>query len=380
MTSSSSLILHVRVVSGTGGGPDKTILNSPRFLDRQGYRSVCAFMRDPADPLFAELEARARAWQAPLVPIDDRGALDHRVVGRLREVCDRHQPAIWHGHDYKSNLCGLMMKRPGMRRITTVHGWVKRTWKTPLYYWIDRWSIRRYDRVVCVSTDLYERCLELGVPAGRCSYVPNAVDTEEYARTMDHTEAKRRLGASPDRPLIGMVGRLSREKRCDLVIRALQLLREEGLDAELWIAGEGDQRAALESLVADLELGDRVRFTGYLPDPSVNYQALDVLAMSSVREGLPNSLLEAMAFEVPVVATDVAGIGGLVADGENGLLVEPSSVEALGREIGRLLRDRDLRARLGRAARRTIVESFSFAERMSRMRQIYDEMLAEPPS
>ena len=272
------------------------------------------------------------------------------------------------------------MKRPGMRRVTTVHGWVKRTWKTPLYYWIDRWSIRRYDQVICVSTDLYERCLSIGVPADRCWYVPNGVDTEEYARDLAPEEARKRLGAPPDRPLIGMVGRLSREKRCDLAIRALELLRQDGVDAELWIAGDGDERASLERLVADLDLGDRVRFTGYVADPSQLYQALDLLVMSSIREGLPNSLLEAMALEVPVVATDVAGIGGLIVDGENGLLVEPSSAEALKGGMGRMLGSRDLGARLGLEGRRTVVESFSFEERMSRMRQIYDKALARDPS
>jgi len=379
MASSSPLVFHVRVVTGTGGGPDKTILSSPRFLDREGYRAVCVFMRDPSDPLFAEVESRARSLQAPVLAIDDRGALDGKVVARLRAACERHRPALWHGHDYKSNFFGLRMKRPGMRRVTTVHGWVKRTWKTPLYYWIDRWSIRRYDQVICVSTDLFQRCLRLGVPEDRCWYVPNAVDTDEYARALSREEAKSRLGAPLDRPLIGMVGRLSREKRCDLVIRALELLGRDGVDAELWIAGDGDERAALERLVARLGLGDRVRFLGYVADPSQLYQALDLLVMSSVREGLPNSLLEAMAFEVPVVATDVAGIPGLIVDGESGLLVEAASAAALRRGVGRLLENPELGARLGRAGRRTIVESFSFAERMSRMRQIYDRTLAHGP-
>ena len=380
MNGESPLVFHARVVSGTGGGPDKTILNSPRFLDREGYRSVCAFMRDPADELFAEIEERGRQWQAQVLPIDDHGALDWGVVGRLRRACDRYQPAIWHGHDYKSNFLGLRINRPGMRRVTTVHGWVKRTWKTPLYYWIDRWSISRYDAVICVSEDLLDRCLSLGVPRDRCWYVPNAVDTDEFARDLTPEAAKRRLNAPTDRAVIGMVGRLSPEKRCDSVIRAVDALRREGVDAELWLAGEGDERAALEGLVSDLDLQDRVRFMGYVADTARFYQALDVLAVSSIREGLPNSLLEAMALEVPVVATRIAGIPRLIVSGENGLLVEAGSEEALEAGIARLLRDRGLAANLGRAARRTVVESFGFAERMSRMTRIYDQILNESPA
>jgi glycosyltransferase involved in cell wall biosynthesis len=369
------MVMHARVVTGTGGGPDKTILNSARFLDSEGYRTLCVFMRDPSDALFAELEERARQWHAPILAVDDHGALDWRVMGRLREVCSLYRPAIWHGHDYKSNLLGLRIQMPALRRVTTVHGWVRRTWKTPLYYWLDRRSIRRYDQVICVSTDLYERCLDFGVPAERCWYVPNGVDTDEFRRDTTREEAKARLGAPLDRPLIGMVGRLSSEKRCDLVIRALGLLRESGVEAELWIAGEGPERARLEGLVAESDLAERVQFRGYVADTKTLYQALDLLVMSSVREGLPNALLEAMAFEVPVVATRIAGIPGLIVDGENGFLVDAASGELLQRAVTRLIASPDLAKDLGRAARRTVVESFSFAGRMTRIRRIYDETL-----
>src|SRR4051812_9386681 len=97
------VVLDVRVVRGAGGGPDKTILNSPRFLAEAGYRMLCASLHPPADPGFEQLKCMARRQHAPLLSIEDRGPWDWRVVPRLLSLCRRERVRIWHGHDYKSN-------------------------------------------------------------------------------------------------------------------------------------------------------------------------------------------------------------------------------------------------------------------------------------
>src|SRR5215472_10603359 len=96
------VVLDVRVVSGCGGGPDKTILNSPRFLTAAGYRMLCAYMHPPGDPGFEQLRQKAVTAQAPLVSVADRGPWDWRVVWQLLRICRRERVEIWHGHDYKS--------------------------------------------------------------------------------------------------------------------------------------------------------------------------------------------------------------------------------------------------------------------------------------
>ncbi len=143
------------------------------------------------------------------------------------------------------------------------------------------------------------------------------------------------MGLRPDRLLIGAAGRLSAEKGFDLLIRAVHPLLQGGLDVDLVIVGEGDERPRLEALIAELGLADRVQLLGYRSDLPDWYEAMDVFALSSLREGLPNVLLEAMALETPVVATRIAGVPRLVRHEENGLLVEPGSVEALAGALGR---------------------------------------------
>jgi glycosyltransferase involved in cell wall biosynthesis len=102
---------------------------------------------------------------------------------------------------------------------------------------------------------------------------------------------------------------------------------------------------------------------------------MDVFALSSLREGLPNVVLEAMALETPVVATRVAGVPRLVHDGETGLLVEPGDLDQLAGALARLLADAALRARLARAGRRTVEAGYSFAARMDKVRALYDGLL-----
>jgi glycosyltransferase involved in cell wall biosynthesis len=374
--SARPVVLETRVVRGSGGGPDKTILNSPRHLWSAGYRTVCAYMHPPGDPGFAALRHKAEAWQAPLLSVDDRGPWDWRVVTRLLAVCRRERVSIWHGHDYKSNALGLLLRQfwP-MRLVTTVHGWVHRTRRTPLYYRIDELCLPRYDAVICVSEDLHAQSLACGVPSDRCVLIENAVDTDEFARRTAAADAKRRAGVPAGRLVVGAAGRLSPEKGFDLLIRAAHRLLLARHDLELWIAGEGDAEPHLRSLVAELRVADRVRLLGYRGDLRPVYEAMDVFALSSVREGLPNVVLEAMALEVPVVATRVNGVPRLVRDGEDGVLVNPGSAQDLAAGLARLLGDAGARARLAAAGRRTVAERYSFPARMQKVRAVYDGLL-----
>lgn len=371
------VVLHARVVDGTGGGPDKTILNSPRHLRELGYDCQCLYLRPPGDERFQVLHERAARWDAPLVALDDRGLWDLSVIRRTLDVCRRERVAVWHGHDYKSNLLGLLVRRRHpMRLVTTVHGWVHHTWRTGLYYALDRWALRRYERVICVSDDLADECRRFGVPPERVVQIDNAIDVEEFARRLSLADAKRRLDWPAERLLIGAVGRLAEEKGFDVLIRAVARLAAEGRDVGLAIAGDGPEHARLTQLVAELGVADRVRLLGFVADPTALYEAMDVYALSSRREGLPNVLLEAMAFEVPIVAARVAGVPKLVDDGASGLLIPAEDLDALVATLGRLCEDAALRRRLGQTGRETVVNRFSFAARMAKIAAVYNDVLA----
>lgn len=372
------VVLHVRVVSGSGGGPEKTILNSPRFLPPLGYQAYCAYMHPPKDRGFEKIANRAAELNAPLIEIEDRGPLDLRVVTQLRRICRQKKVAIWHGHDYKSNALGLLLRRfHPMKLVTTVHGWVKFTRRTPLYYSIDRFAMRYYDRVIAVSDDLQQRCLTAGIRAERCQVIKNAIDCQQYQRTLSIAEAKRQLGIPVERFLIGAVGRLSPEKGFPLLIRVVDRLIRAGYDVALVIVGEGDDQAALTDQISKLGQADRIQLLGYRSELLPIYEALDCFALSSLREGLPNVLLEAMALGVTVVATRVAGVPSLISDGITGLLVEPGDENELFEKLQSLQSNKALQSDLGSAGQALIARDFSFQRRMERVGDVYNNVLGK---
>lgn len=376
------VVLHTRVVTGPGGGPDKTIMLSAGRPGASRYWVGAAYMHPPQDPGFAVLRERARAAGCPLIGVPDRGPLDLTVPRTLLRLCRNLGVRIWHGHDYKSNLIGLLL-RPlhPMRLVTTVHGWVTESARTPLYYALDRWSLRRYDTVICVSADLAQQVRRLGVPEQRCVLLPNAVDLEVFLRLHPQAESQLRaqFGVPSGRLVLGAVGRLSPEKGFDVLIRATAQLLDEGIDCEVWIAGEGPQEIPLRTLIHALGLQERVRLLGFWSNPIELYQALDGLVLSSRREGLPNVVLEALATEVPLVATRVPGLLPVLSDGQTGLLVPIDDVAGLTAGLRRLLTDASLRAGLATAGRALVETRYSFDRRVSSELAIYDRLLERLP-
>lgn len=373
---SEPVILHARVVTGAGGGPDKTILNSPRFLRRHGYQCTCLFLRPPEDIQFDAIRRRAEQATAEIVELNDRGPWSWSLVERARRVCEKYDVDVWHAHDYKTNLLGLLVaRRRPMKLVTTCHGWVERTWRTALYYQVDRLTLRCYERVVAVSADIESKCRQLGVASDRLVLIENAIDTEQYSRRQAISAAKRVLGWKADQPVIGAVGRLSHEKGFDLLIRAVAQMNASGQEVKLVIAGGGPEQAALEGLIRELGVERQVQLLGFQSDLIPIYEAMDIYVLSSRREGLPNVLLEAMALGVPVVATRVAGVPGLLEDRVNGLLVDAGDVPQLVGAASRLLGDTALRSQLACAGMTTIQTRYSFDVRMQKMAALYDQVM-----
>ncbi len=366
-------VLHARIVSGTGGGPEKTILNSPRHLEGTRYRALAAYLHAPGDPGIGILRERARERHCPFHALEESRRIDFSTMQRLAELCRAENVRIWHGHDYKSNLYGLLLaKLVDVRLVTTMHGWVKHTSRTPLYFAVDRWCLPRYEQVVAVSRDLFDAALECGVDPARLVQIDNAIDTEEFRR-------KGRASASPLRAragsiLVGAVGRLSEEKGFEILIEAVERCIDRGMNLELWIAGEGDLKERLDARMRSSRHADRLRLLGFQKDTPGLFEAFDVFALSSLREGLPNVVLEAMAMEVPLVATRCGGMNAFGRDGVDMRLVEVGSVDALQHGLLELAGDEALRARLAHAARRRIETELSFTARMRKMVALYDRL------
>jgi glycosyltransferase involved in cell wall biosynthesis len=174
-----------------------------------------------------------------------------------------------------------------------------------------------------------------------------------------------------------IVARVDRMKGHECLLRALGRLRDAGLRLTLLVAGDGPERSNLETVAGQLRLGPEwVRFLGFRSDVSDLLCAADFFVLPSFTEGLPLSVLEAMAHRLPVVATPVGGIPEIVADGESGLLVPVNEPEALANAIARLAQDPSLRYALGEAGFRAARDRFSFDAMARQYEALYYRLLA----
>ncbi|HEX6714960.1 MAG TPA: glycosyltransferase family 4 protein, partial [Thermoleophilaceae bacterium] len=157
------------------------------------------------------------------------------------------------------------------------------------------------------------------------------------------------------------------------LIEAVARVREQGIDAHCRIAGDGPERAAIERRVGELGVGDMVELTGAVGQDRIRelYEQADVFCLASFREGLPFVLIEALAMELPVVATRIMGIPELVTDGENGLLVTPGRSDELAEALARLARDPGERARLGAAGRATVERDYALSRLAKEMIELF---------
>lgn len=205
--------------------------------------------------------------------------------------------------------------------------------------------VYRNTPIIAVSESTRQDLVARGLSASQIEVIPNGIDVRHYSPDPG--------SASVERPTLLFLGRLKRYKRIDLVLDAVAELAREGLDVELLVAGDGEEHAALRGQAERLGIADRVRLLGFVDD-RLKLELLRrawVHVLTSPKEGWGLSILEAGACGTPSVASDAPGLREAVVDGETGLLVPHGDVPALAAALGTLLRDHELRARMGGRAR-----------------------------
>lgn len=375
-------ILHTRVVTGTGGGPDKTVLRSAKYLDPSRYRVEAAYLYPRGDSGIESLIAQAKTQGIAFHAIPERGSLDRRARRDLAALCDRLNVDIWHSHDYKTDALGLILgrSRQSMSRVSTVHGFTRESLRTRFYAGLNGLCLPRYDHVFAVSPPLMTWCAMHGVHPDKLTLLPNAIELADYPMRQDAGQSKREAGVEPGKLDIAIVARLSKEKGVDRAIRLIWRLARRCPEARLHILGDGPERPKLQAMAASLKVNDRIRWWGWQDDTRPALRAMDLALLTSHREGLPNALLEAMALGVPVAATGVGGAPDLLDEGRCGLLLDPDDEASWCEPVTSLLASIDTRQTYIAAARRRIEHRHCFEARMRRLSLCYDVLMRQPHS
>jgi glycosyltransferase involved in cell wall biosynthesis len=373
-------ILELRSVRGTGGGPEKTILHGALGADRSAFEVTVCYLRDGRDAVFS-VDTRAVSLGIDYLEVRERHSFDPAIFRELRRIVRERRIDIVHAHDYKTNLLAYLLGRiDRVRSLTTVHGWTGHTPRERwLYYPLDKRLLARFPRVIAVSSEIRDVLVRYGAKSARVSVLLNGIDHRGVRRDRGRVDHHRsRLGIKAGEFVIGAVGRLEPQKRFDLLIDAVARVRANRPEVRLLIVGEGSDRPVLQDAMRRHQLVEPYcRLLGHRADIIDLHHAFDLFVQSSDYEGTPNAVLEAMALETPIIATDVGGTRELLREQVDGLLVRPSDAAALADAIECVLADRAAAARRVSSARRRVERELSFDARMRALEAIYRE-LAQP--
>lgn len=366
-------ILHI-ISSGGMYGAEAVILNMSRVLNAGEHRSALGVFSNSSNPnLQLHKTAVGEGMVSTVIPC--RGQFDPSVIAGIRQLAIGSQVDVVHAHGYKADIYAfLALRQSGLALVSTCHTWYDNDLLVSLYGKADRFVLRKFARVVAVSDEVKQRLLKAGVNSSRICLVENGIDLHPFD---DVAPSLREMPGLSGALLVGLVGRLSREKGVDIFLRAAASVSKEFPAVRFVVVGEGPDRDKLESLIDELGTRGSVDMLGRRDDMASVYASLDVMVSSSRQEGLPMAMLEGMASRLPLVATSVGEVPAVVVDGRTGLLVEPEKVVDLAAAILTLLRDAGLRKRLGDAARQMVEARFS-AERMATdYLRVYEAAIAE---
>ncbi len=364
MPEPAALPRHVLLVvdSLQCGGAERYVVDLALTLRRQGVGVSVAC--SVAGPFAAELEAAAVPVHA-LMPALVKRRFSPAFAARLRRLIRTQRIDLVHAHIYASaTASAAALARTPVSLVLTEH--TEAPWRGRTDRWISRVAYLRADHIVAVSTPIRDDlCTRFGVAPERVTYVPNAIP--EIRTPL----AEPLPAADGGALLIGRVARLEPEKGIDRFIHAAAAIGERAPRAEFLVVGEGPLEDDLRRLARELGIADRVHFLGRRDDARAVIERLDLLAVSSITDGSPLVVLEAMSAGVPVVATATGGLPDQIEHGVNGLLVPPGDAPALAAAMLRLIDDLDEARRFADAGRRRFAAEFSYDAMVGRVLRAY---------
>lgn len=363
------------IVSLAPGGAESLALT---ILEKAGVKgSVCGLVRGTG-ALIPAIEAQGLPWHVLSSNFPRRFPVWKALAGVLR----RERVDVAHvqaGYLLSFVLPAALLA--GVRVVYTEHA-KHSLEQQPMLRRMVRLCAPFLHAVTCVSENLKSFMVErVGINARRIQVIPNGVDLGRFTQVEPNPEARGLLPESwggPDITVFGNVARFSEAKDHPGLLRAFDAVRRRHPGARLLLVGDGETRPGIESLIGELGLGEFVRLTGMRRDVPALLGLMDVFVLSSMREGMPISVLEAMAAGLPVLTTDVGGIGEVVQDGVTAKVVAPRDVQALAGGLAWMVENAAARADMAARGKALIHGQYGHERMVARYSNLYADAGRRP--
>ena len=358
-------------------------------LDRSGAEKqltllACGLPKDQFEVRVVALnrggpyESELRQHDIPVTILGKRWKFDPVCLYRLRSLIRTWKPDVVHTWLFAANAYGRLVAGRGGPPVIVSERCVD-SWKSAWQLKLDRWLIPHTAFMVGNSHSVAQFYRQQQFPADRLRVVPNGIQLPPAATEFSPAERDRRraalCGLPPGAKVLGFIGRLARQKRVIDLIWMLVLLENLRDDIYLLLVGDGPERDWLERFARDLNVEDRVKFVGHRSDATELLPLMDVFCLASDFEGMSNSVMEAMAVGLPVLASDIPPNRELVVEGQTGYLVPVGDRASFARTALSLIERPDRAAQLGAAGRNRMQTEFSVAQMIDGYAKLYQEVL-----
>ena len=369
-------ILHLRA-SNFVGGPERQILRYASFeLGGDLQITLASFVgRQEGKELLAT--AKRMGISTLALPAGMRGAF--KSVSSITQYIRQRGVLLLCTHGYRADLLGIWAaERCRVPVACFLRGWTKEDWKVRIYEALDRAFLWGATRIIALSETQAEQLRGHRYLAGKVRTVVNAIEIPALSkddRRRSRLVLRQRLGLSADTPIVAASGRLSPDKGAAYFIRAIPAICGRFPAACFVLFGDGPLRGQLEGLAKELKMAEAVRFAGFVPEFTQLLTGVDILVNPSLSEQMPNVVLEAMATGVPVVATEVGGVGEIAGKDGAVYLIPPGDPDSLAWAVIGLLHDPVKRQQLGEAGQRRVREAFCPERQREQLHELYEELI-----
>ena len=348
------------------------LINLVESLVPGDYTSIIGLMKDG----WLNRVLSGLGYETLILP--HRRSIDFEFARNLISVIKRKNIDVLHAHEFAMNAYGSMASTiTGVPIVTTIHG--KNYYGERLRRRLAYRFVSRHSKMVAVSNDIADYLMKtIGICAKNIITIHNGVRIDRFEKDESaRNRIRETLGLSDDQPLLGTVGNLYPVKGHTYLIKATAIIKKTVPNVKTIIAGRGDLLDRLKGEASGMGLEKNIEFLGYREDIPQLLQAMDIFILPSLSEGTPLSILEAMASQKPIVATDVGGLSEIVKNGETGFLVPSKDPESLAEKILLVLENRELAEKIVAEARKKIVKEYDLNNMVKRYVHLY-ESVSEP--